>query len=95
MKCSQLVPTLAGLSGSHDVSVFTNMLLCGVVRSHCDVIISSHGNQIPSSDVIVGVVKDVPMSEAIVVQFTRSGTSVNMFNDLVIQYSTQRYVLKC
>ena len=71
MKCSQLVPTLADLSGSHDVSMFANMLLCGVVRSHCDVIIGSHGNQMPSPDVIVGVVKDVPMTEIIVVQFTR------------------------
>ncbi|XP_065904568.1 HEAT repeat-containing protein 1-like isoform X3 [Dysidea avara] len=70
-KCSQLVPTLADLSGSHDVSVFANMLLCGVVRSHCDVMINSHGDPMPSPDVIVGVVKNVLMSEALVVQFTR------------------------
>jgi len=71
MKCSQLIPTLANLSESHDVSVFADMLLCGVVRSHHDVMISSHGDKVPSSDVIVGMVKNVPIREAMMVEFTR------------------------
>ena len=53
------------------MSMFADMLLCGVVRSHHDVMISSHGDKVPSSDVIVGMVKNVPIREAMMVEFTR------------------------
>lgn len=69
--CPQLLPTLTDLAGSHDLSTFSGLLITSLINSHFDKMISSHGDQIPSPDMIVGVVKAVPLGETIIVQCVR------------------------
>ena len=69
--CPQLLPTLSDLAGSHDLSTFGGLLIKSLITSHFDKMMGSHGDQVPSPDVIVGVVKAVPLEEAIIVQCTR------------------------
>ena len=69
--CPYLLPTLTDLTSSHDVSVFAGLLMTSLIIHHSDNMISNHDNQIPSPSMIVGVVKAVPLGEAIIVQCTR------------------------
>ena len=71
LDCPQLLPTLIELAGSHDVSIFTGLLLTSLITCHFDKMIGSHGDIVPSTDIIVGVVKEIPLGEAIVVQCMR------------------------
>ena len=68
---SHLLPTLTDLATSHDVLTFTGLLTTSLIAYHFDKMISSHGDVIPSPDMIVGVVKAVPLGEAIAVQCVR------------------------
>ena len=67
----QLLPTLSDLAGSHDLSTFGGLLITSLITSHFDKMIGSHRDQVPSPDMIVGVVKAVPLREAIIVQCVR------------------------
>ena len=69
--CPQLLPTLSDIGASHDVLAFSKLLITSLITSHFDKMISSHGNQASSPDVVVGVLKTVPLEEAIVVQCGR------------------------
>lgn len=72
LDCPQLLPTLTELAGSHDVSTFSGLLMTSLITRHFDKLIGSHGDVVvPSTDMIVGVVKDIPLGEAIVVQCVR------------------------
>ena len=69
--CSQLLSTLTDLATSHDVSTFSGLLVTGLIMSHFEKMISSHGGHVASPDMIVGVVKAVPLGEATIVQCVR------------------------
>ena len=69
--CPQLLRTLSDLVASHDVATFSGLLITSLITSHFDKMIGSHGDQVPSPDMIVGVVKAIPLGEAIIVQCVR------------------------
>ena len=72
LDCPQLLPTLTELAGLHDVSTFSGLLMTSLITYHFDKMISSHGDVVvPSTDMMVSVVKEIPLVEAIVMQCVR------------------------
>lgn len=79
-----LLLTLTDLT-SHDISLFTGLLITSLIKCHIDKMIGGHGDETPSPDIIVSMVKNVRLGEAKIVQCMRSVALYNVISYIVME----------